>query len=161
MHTEPQTPGSPGIPGDFWLGLVCALLGAGILWKAWGWPYYADGAPGPGFFPFWYGALMIAASVMLMVRALRHADLAEPFGTLRGLWRTGPVWVFYAGFVLLLPLIGFLLSFALFVFAMQVMVYRISPLKAAIASVVTSGVFFLLFDRLLSIQLPVLIKGVF
>ena len=49
--------------GDFWSGLALAALGAYIVLEAHGWDYMTEDGPGPGFFPPWYGSLMVALSL--------------------------------------------------------------------------------------------------
>ena len=51
--------------GDFWSGLALAALGAWIVREARGWPYMTEEGPGPGFFPVWYGSLMVVLSLPL------------------------------------------------------------------------------------------------
>ena len=48
--------------GDFWAGLVLAGLGIFIVTQAWGWSYMTEEGPGPGFFPLWYGTVMVGLS---------------------------------------------------------------------------------------------------
>ncbi|HEX4781178.1 MAG TPA: tripartite tricarboxylate transporter TctB family protein, partial [Usitatibacter sp.] len=59
--------------GDFWSGLVLAALGAYIVTAARAWAYMTEDGPGAGFFPMWYGSLMIVLSLVLVARsALRR-----------------------------------------------------------------------------------------
>ena len=142
--------------GDIVSGGVLAGLGLFIVLEARGWEYLGSDGPGPGFFPLWYGACMIALSILLVAMSLRRGtgvtgDAAN--------WReTGRVLASWAAFALcvgLLKVLGFLLAFALFTFFLVAVMYR-RPLGTALAvSVAMSVGFYLLFPLALNVALPV------
>ena len=64
--------------GDFWAGLLLAGLGFYIVSQAWAWPYMTEEGPGPGFFPMWYGTVMVALSLLLVAGTVfRHDPAAK------------------------------------------------------------------------------------
>ena len=52
--------------GDVWSGAALAALGIYILVQASAWDYFSLDGPGPGFFPFWYGAAMTTLAFYLV-----------------------------------------------------------------------------------------------
>lgn len=142
--------------GDIVSGGVLAGLGIFIVVEARGLEYTGLDGPGPGFFPLWYGACMIALSLMLVGMSLRGAA-AEPRGATN--WReVGRVLASWSAFALcvgLLQVLGFLLAFALFTFFLIAVMYR-RPLGTALAvAVAMSAGFYLLFPLALNVGLPV------
>ena len=57
--------------GDVISGAVLAALGVYIITQARAWDYYTLDGPGPGFFPFWYGVVMLVLSLLLIVNSAR------------------------------------------------------------------------------------------
>ena len=56
--------------GDFWAGLVMAALGVFVVTQAYDWDYMTEDGPGAGFFPLWYGAVMVVLSLLLVAGAV-------------------------------------------------------------------------------------------
>ena len=56
--------------GDFWAGLVMAALGMFVVTQAYAWDYMTEDGPGAGFFPLWYGAVMVTLSLLLVAGAI-------------------------------------------------------------------------------------------
>ena len=141
--------------GDIVSGAVLAGLGAFIIVEAKGWEYLGPDGPGPGFFPLWYGVVMVALSLLLVATSL--ARRAGPGKAVN--WseagRALAAWAALAACVGLLKILGFLLAFGLFTFFLVAMMYR-RPLGTAAA--VSAGVslgFYLLFPLALNVALPV------
>lgn len=123
--------------------------------EARGLEYTGPDGPGPGFFPIWYGACMIALSLLLVGMSLRGA--AEPGGALdwREIGRVLACWAAFALCVGLLQVLGFLLAFALFTFFLIAVMYH-RPLGTALAvAIAMSAGFYLLFPLALNVELPV------
>ena len=142
--------------GDFWSGLVLVVLGAYIVKEAWSWEYLSVDGPGPGFFPLWYGVLMVALSLVLVVTSLvkRSAAPGKPVNW-PDVGRALSAWLGLAICVGLLKVLGFLIAFALFTFFLVYWMYR-RPLVPAIAvSIGVSLGFYLLFPLALNVGLPV------
>ena len=86
--------------GDFWSGIVLAALGAYIVGQARGWVYMAEDGPGAGFFPMWYGAVMIVLSLALVATSILRPAAGKPV-----VWNDlGRALGFYALFELALDL---------------------------------------------------------
>ena len=101
--------------GDFWSGLVLAALGAWIVSEAHGWDYMTDEGPGPGFFPMWYGSLMVVLSLVLVARTAfgRTAHEAKPQPNWTEIRRALTCWAAFVAAVALMNVLGFAVSFAL------------------------------------------------
>ena len=139
--------------GDFWSGLALAALGAYIVGQAWSWVYLGEEGPGPGFFPLWYGSLMVVLSLSLVVNAVRKNAASTPVQ-----WpdvrRALLCWVAFVVSIALMPLAGFIVSFALLTwFIVAVMARR--PQRVAIPLAIGGALFFYaLFDLALDLTLP-------
>ena len=145
--------------GDLWSGLALAALGSYIIIQAWQWEYLGPDGPGAGFFPLWYGVAILGLSVFLIVSHLRRGpERGNPTDWTR-LGRALSTWFSLAVSVALFKPLGFVISFALLTYFIVAVMYR-RPLKtAALVAVATAAGFYLVFDRALSVPLPVGILG--
>lgn len=143
--------------GDFWSGIALAALGAYIVGEARGWAYMTDEGPGPGFFPLWYGSLMVALSLVLVASAAlrRAAPAAVNWQEVR---RALACWAAFVVTIGIMRWAGFMVSFALLTwFIVAVMARR--PQRVAVPLAIGGAVFFyVLFDVALDLTLP---KGAF
>ncbi|HSS27674.1 MAG TPA: tripartite tricarboxylate transporter TctB family protein [Usitatibacter sp.] len=139
--------------GDFWSGIALAVLGAYIVSEARRWTYVSDEGPGAGFFPIWYGGLMIVFSLVLVAQSVMRsrppADVRWP-----EVRRAATAWVAFVACVALMPWLGFIASFALLAwFVVAVMARR--PQRIAIPIAIGFAVFFYgVFDWGLDLSLP-------
>ena len=142
--------------GDVVSGAVLAGVGLFIILEARQWDYLGADGPGPGFFPLWYGVLMVALSLVLVVASLakRSAPPGKPVN-----WpevgRALSAWLGLAICVGLLNVLGFLVAFALFTFFLVYWMYRRPLLPAIAVSIGVSLGFYLLFPLALNVGLPV------
>jgi putative tricarboxylic transport membrane protein len=142
--------------GDFWSGLVLAALGAYIVSQAASWVYLGEDGPGPGFFPLWYGGLMVALSLALTASAVLKKPTGAPAAPVR--WddvrRALLCWAAFVVSIALMPLAGFIISFSLLTwFIVAVMARR--PQRVAIPLAIGGALFFYaLFDLALDLTLP-------
>ena len=139
--------------GDLWSGLALAGLGAYILFAARRWDYMTEEGPGAGFFPMWYGGVMLVLSLVLVASAVvkpgRHAQVAW-----KDVSRALVAWVAFVACIALMPVFGFVISFALLV-AFIVKVMCAEKLRTAIlVAVIGSAGFYALFEWALDLSLP-------
>ena len=139
---------------DLWSGFVLAGLGVYIITEARNWTYTGNDGPGAGFFPLWYGIVMVALSAVLVVSSVRRKSSSAGRVDWRAIGRVGATWVTLAIAVALLKLIGFVLSFALLTFTIIRFLYLQPALRALIIAVAYAVGFWLLFDLALGIELP-------
>ena len=140
--------------GDFWSGIALAALGAYIVSEARRWTYVSDEGPGAGFFPLWYGGLMVVFSLVLVAQAVtRRAAPSQPVNWVE-VRRALSAWVAFVLCVALMPWLGFIISFGLLTwFIVAVMARR--PQRVAIPLAIGFAVFFwALFDWALDLSLP-------
>jgi len=141
--------------GDVVSGAVLAALGAYIVSEAWQWNYSSPEGPGPGFFPMWYGMLMMVLSLMLVVRAVLQPGAAKKPVDWHGVGRALTVWAVFTASIALMKLLGFLIAFGLLTLFVVAVVYG-RPLKVAIAAAAGNMAgFYLVFTLALQLNLPV------
>lgn len=147
--------------GDILSGAVLAGLGIFIIVEARQWEYLGADGPGPGFFPLWYGVVMVALSLSLVANSLRRGESVERAKPVdwRETGRALGVWAAFAACIALLKVLGFLLGFALLVLFVVFVVYR-RPLFTALAVAAGSALgFYLAFPLALNVSLPVGVLG--
>jgi putative tricarboxylic transport membrane protein len=145
--------------GDVWSGGVLAALGSYVVVESAQWEYLGADGPGPGFFPMWYGIAIVVLSLVLVAGALKRRRRAPGPTPWREIGRALGVWSAFAVSAALLPLLGFMLSFALLTaFIMCVMYGR--PLRSGLAAgALGAAAFYLVFPFALEVTLPVGILG--
>jgi putative tricarboxylic transport membrane protein len=146
---------SKWLKGDVVSGAVLAALGAFIVSEAWQWPYGSEEGPGPGFFPLWYGIVMVVLSLFLVAKSLLPAATAGKGTDWTGIGRALGVWAAFAGSIALMNVLGFLTALALLTLFIVAMMYG-RPLKVALAVAVGNAAgFYLVFALGLQLNLPV------
>lgn len=145
--------------GDLWSGIALALLGSYITVQAWQWEYLGPEGPGPGFFPVWYGAGMLALSLLLIVSHLRRAPVRAKAVDWPRLGRALAAWLALAVAVALFKVLGFVPSFALLTYFIAAVMYRKRPAIAAVTALATALGFYLVFDLALGLALPAGLLG--
>jgi putative tricarboxylic transport membrane protein len=137
---------------DFGSGLALGGLGAYIIVVASGWEYLGQDGPGPGFFPLWYGILMVVLSAMLALSSFSRKD-GDTIGW-SGARSAFITWAAFTVMVAVLKLVGFVIAFAALTFFIVLVMYR-KPLKvAAVTAIAISASFYVLFPLALGVPLP-------
>lgn len=147
--------------GDIWSGSALAALGAYVVVQSSQWEYLGPDGPGPGFFPVWYGIALVALSLLLVVNALRKRELerAPAADRRRQVARALGAWAAFAAASALLPVLGFLLSFACLAAFVACAMYG-RPLRSGIAAgVIGAAAFYLVFPLALGVSLPAGLLG--
>ena len=142
--------------GDFWSGLALAALGTYIFSQAWGWTYTGEEGPGAGFFPLWYGGIMVVLSLLLVAGAVLKRDPNaenKPFawGELR---RALACWLAFAVCVAIMKYVGFIIAFSLLTWYIVAILFR-QPQRIALSLALGSALaFYALFSWGLDLTLP-------
>jgi putative tricarboxylic transport membrane protein len=148
--------GSLARSGDFWSGLALAALGTYIVSEARRWVYMGEDGPGAGFFPLWYGGLMIVLSLWLVAGAVmkRHAGPERGEFRWNDLGRALACWLAFVACVALMKVVGFAIAFALLAwFIIAVMARR--PQRVALPTAIGGALlFYALFELALDVSLP-------
>ncbi|HET7365045.1 MAG TPA: tripartite tricarboxylate transporter TctB family protein [Burkholderiales bacterium] len=134
---------------DFWSGLALAALGGYIVVAARGWDYLTPDGPGPGFFPIWYGIVMLVLSLVLVFTS-EKGQVAD----WRGAARAFAVWAAFAASLALMKALGFAISFAALTYFVVAVMYRRPPLVALATAAAIVGAFYLVFPLALGVTLP-------
>jgi putative tricarboxylic transport membrane protein len=147
---------------DVLSGSVLAALGIYIVMEASKWEAYTAGGPGPGFFPIWYGAAIIALSLGLIASKVFNSGDGEGKSIdWSGASRVLGTWAMFAISAALLEPLGFVLSFSLLTFFLVTVTFGQSILVALLTTVGCTGLFYLIFPVALGVTLPVGPLGVF
>ena len=135
----------------FWLGIALGITWAG---RDLGLGSLRD--PGPGFMFFWVGLIMTVLSAATLIATVRMV----PAGTAENPWAGTRWWLVPYLIVLLvlyawaMPVLGFMITTALFLFVLFVTIDRTSWLMPPIAAVLFTAVAYIVFHRALGTQLP-------
>ena len=147
-------------------GLICLALSIGMLVLTRGLPQSAFVPMGPEFYPRIVLVIMAVLSVMLVASDLWRqrtqsaaaAAAAEPAPEKRNYRLVGITFAVFAGYVVLLPLVGYRVATFLFMVALQSV---IDPPRGArrwvvvmISAVASAAVTYIVFDNYLSVLLP-------
>jgi putative tricarboxylic transport membrane protein len=147
-------------------GLICLALSIGLLVLTRGLPQSSFVPLGPEFYPRIVLVIMAVLSVMLVASDLWRqrtqsaaaAAAAEPAPVKRNYRLVGMTFAVFAGYVVLLPLVGYRVATFLFMVALQSV---IDPPRGArrwlvvmISAVASAAVTYIVFDNYLSVLLP-------
>jgi putative tricarboxylic transport membrane protein len=139
--------------GDFWSGLALAALGAYIVASARGWTYTSDEGPGAGFFPMWYGGVMVVLSLALVLGAVLKPQ-PRPGVAWKDVGRAMASWVAFVACVAAMPYLGFVISFALLTFFIVKVMCGERVRNAILVAVIGAAGFYAIFDWALDLSLP-------
>jgi len=147
-------------------GLICLALSIGMLVLTRGLPQSAFVPMGPEFYPRIVLVIMAVLSVMLVASDLWRqrtqsaaaAAAAEPAPVKRNYRLVGMTFAVFAGYVVLLPLVGYRVATFLFMVALQSV---IDPPRGArrwvvvmVSALASAAVTYVVFDNYLSVLLP-------
>lgn len=141
--------------GDVVSGALLAALGLYIVTQASAWNYYSPDGPGPGFFPTWYGLLMIGLALALIVTTALKPPPEKTKRDLAGSGRALIAWLAFAACIATMGVLGFRVSFALFTFFLVAYTFQRPLAAAALTAAGATTAFYIVFPVLLSVQLPV------
>jgi putative tricarboxylic transport membrane protein len=136
--------------------LLLAALGVFVASAAWDWPYLTRDGPGPGFFPLWIGMALVGLSALLVARQYAEARSGKPSAA-TGWKGARPVLVGWVALMVAAALVkpaGFTVTYALLTAFLIRVVFRRTWTAALAVSLVSAAAFWLLFVKLLRVQLP-------
>ena len=140
--------------GDVVSGAILAALGTYIVIQASIWPYYGPDGPGPGFFPLWYGFLMIGLSLWLVIGTALKPKAEQTKRDWVGTRRALIVWAAFAGCLALMGFLGFSLALALFTAFVVAYVFQRPLTTAILIGAANAAGFYLVFYKALGVPLP-------
>lgn len=150
--------------GNLVLAAVCAVLGIGIIAVASGYPKAADygtGVPGPGLWPIVISIVLLACTAILVYRTLK---MSPEKNTKIELWNTGTRRVYLTMgilvvYLLLLPLLGFIIATFVLEFIFIQWFAKKNPAITALISAAITMVVYCAFRFVLNV--PVHTFGIF
>lgn len=140
---------------DFWAGLALTGLGAYVLSQAWSWSYMEEDGPGAGFFPLWYGAIMMVLSLLLVAGAVLKDGGTAATPRWHEMRRAMTCWLALAFSVAILKYVGFMLSFGLLTWFIVAIMFRRSQKEAVLLAAGGAAGFYALFSLALDLPLPI------
>lgn len=152
-------------PGELVFALMLVVFSAAAFWQAYGISGFS-GKTEPGVFPMIASGVMVISGLVVLVSAARRpgptaqtpgffADVLTP----RHMVLIGLV----LGYVLLMPVLGFVASSALFLFCAFQYLWRKNPLLMLALTGVTLTLIYLVFREVFQVVLPqgTVFQGVF
>lgn len=147
---------------DIVVGLVFAVAFGAALWEAWSFQYSAEFAPGPGFAPVWLSAIGVSLSLLIVAGAWRKAASAPAASEERsgefdraGLGRVAATVAGLVSMLVLVTYVGFVVAVLLFLLFLTLFVQRLRPVVGVLVSLITVGLVYVVFVRLLGVPIPV------
>lgn len=136
-----------------------SVLAIGIIFFAYSlqYPYESELGPGPGMLPLWLSGILIVLALAYLYSVIIGKDSAEDWPDKKSQIEMGLILGNMSLFVLLTPVIGFVLSSILFLFIFFRRNY--SWFKSLLISAGTSVLLFLLFTEGFATPLPVNMFG--
>ena len=147
-------------------GLICLVLSIGMLVLTRGLPHSSLVPVGPGFYPRIVLVVMAVLSVMLIASDLwrkRSPATAAPAAAAaepeeRNYRLVGITYAVFAGYVILLPLVGYRVSTFVFMAALQAVFERPRTARrwgmVLVSALATAAVTYVVFNDYLSVLLP-------
>jgi putative tricarboxylic transport membrane protein len=143
--------------GDVLGSLFCILIGGAVMIASARLRLGTPGEPQPGFFPFTAGMILAGLALILLIQALLgRGQKAEAFGEL---WRPVILIIGLLVYSIVLDFLGYVVATII----LSVVILRVLDTKtwwklAAVSLVLSIGTY-LLFDRLLGVELPGILAG--
>jgi putative tricarboxylic transport membrane protein len=142
---------------DIVAGAIFIAFGVFVLTQSLPLNFYAEGVPGPGFFPTLLAIAMAVAGGLLLFTRLRRpeaalGDFALPSRTQAG--RSLGLWIAILAAVLLVDVVGFLVAMVFLVAVLLIGLERRHGVAAIATIVLAPSLAYLLFARLLQVPLP-------
>lgn len=152
-------------PGELVFALLIVVFSVAAFWQSYGISGFS-GKTTPGVFPMIASGVMVMSGVVILISATRlpappegsPGFLAEVL-TLRHMVVIGLV----LAYVLLMPLVGFVASSAVFLFCAFQFLWRKNPLLMLALTGVTLVIIYVIFREVFQVVLPqgTLLRGVF
>jgi hypothetical protein len=139
---------------DFWLGAAFLLSGAAFSWGAFNYSFGTAAQPGPGYFPFGLGILLVALGAFIVFEALA---VETEDGEKVGAWTFKPVALILSSVVIfgwLLPHLGLFVALPLLVVIAAAAGDEFHWGEALLNAAILTVVSWLIFSRALKLSIP-------
>lgn len=140
-----------------WAGIAFALFSLTFFLLSLEFPYTGPVGPGPGFLPLWISGIMFVLSVFYILESIKDKDgPKEPMPRGAALRSVLFILACLVAYLILLPILGFILASVLFLFTLFVRHYK-WYISIGAALLVTFFLFWL-FGSVLNVSFP---QGIF
>lgn len=144
------------------LGLSTGLISLYVFSHSFTLVYSVAFGPGPGFSPRWVSIALLVVSIGYVAENLRRRDEGDGFPmTYQSALRALGIFLVLGASILLMNLVGFVISMALFMIVVLKMFEGRSWSFSIIAGCASTAGVFVLFAVLFEVPLPRLLPGVF
>lgn len=152
-------------PGELLFSVILVVFSVAAFWQA----YSISGFTGkttPGVFPMLASGVMTVSGLLILISTARTPpDTSDAAGFFtKVLSRNHIVLIgLVLGYVVLMPLLGFIVSSALFLFCAFQFLWRKSPLVTLALTALTLAVIYIIFREVFQVVLPQgsLLRGLF
>lgn len=143
-------------PGELLFAMILVVFSAAAFWQAYGISGFS-GKTTPGVFPMFASGVMILSGLMILVSTARlprsPSDAPGFFSKVMSLNHIVLIALVF-GYVLLMPLLGFVVSSALFLFCAFQFLWHKNPAISAVLTAATLAVIYLIFREVFQVVLP-------
>jgi len=149
-----QAESSRGINGDIIMGVVCLIVAAVVLYSTGGLSLYG------GVFVRFSTGLLVLLGIASLIKGMKQPEKVLFFDSAAERSRIGTGVLLLAGYLVLIPIIGFVFASLLFYLIMSLTlkdkpITAMMVLSSVVQAVVVVGVLYSLFYFLLQVPLPV------
>lgn len=149
----PEGPSHRGV--EIALGLLIVAFGAVVIYGALlagiGWGFEG---PGAGFFPFYIGLIIIAASAINLWQIVSEGDTRQIFADWGQLKQVAAVAIPSAIYVFLISFIGIYVSSTLLIIYFMMWLSKYGWRRTALVSILVPLITFVVFERWFLVTLP-------
>jgi putative tricarboxylic transport membrane protein len=139
--------------GELLAAIILTSFGCLVIFEARGLPYHSEFGPGPGFFPLWIGIGIVLCSLFMLGAIFFRGGETIEISKVE-LVRALSAWLAFVLAIVLMPLIGFGLSFGLLTAFLVLVLDRRSPWLAIGVALGLALGFHLVFPVALGVSLP-------
>ena len=147
---------------DRFIGILFLIFGGYLVFRSREFPYWQDFGPGPGYFPFWLGMIMVALSAYLLVRVFFFSQEKEEkdIGLQRGILY--PLTVLLIMFVcfFLMQYLGFVVPVLLFILILMEFLEKGKRKLHVGITILTGFILYFVFAYWMGIPFPTGILGI-
>jgi len=138
------------------LGVLFIALGAYLVSQSHKLGYFVDGSPGPGFFPYWVGLILVIVAFFWCIAEYREDIDAQVEQDLdpKGIYRVARLLLSMMALTLFFVPLGYNLSVLLFLLFLTATMGKGKVVTNIIVSLVFSFGIYLAFEKILEVPLP-------
>jgi putative tricarboxylic transport membrane protein len=138
---------------------ICLGISLWLILESFNYNYTVRYTPGPGFFPFWLGAVLSLFSTALLVETFMKKggnNRSEPprVPDRQSLYRVAGITLLTGGFALAMTSLGFASTVVCFVAVILHFLERVTLVRSLLTGLIMSSCIYLIFEYWMQIGLP-------